>query len=101
MLKHIVLWRLKPEAGGRPAAENARELKRRLEALVGSIAEIRELEVGLNTNTSSPAAFDVALYSAFDDEKALAAYQAHPAHQALLEFVRAIVDERCVVDYEA
>ena len=64
------MWRLEEEAGGRSAAENGRELKRRLEALVGKIPEIAELEVGLNLNTQSPAAFDVVLYSVFADAAA-------------------------------
>ena len=100
MIKHIVMWRLKEEAEGRKAADNAAELKRRLEGLVGRISEIRELEVGININTESPAAFDVVLYSAFSSPANLAAYAAHPDHQDLLGFVRAIVSDRCVVDYE-
>jgi len=37
VVKHIVLWRLKPEAHGRAAAENARAIKQKLEALRGRI----------------------------------------------------------------
>ncbi len=35
MVKHLVLWRLKPEAHGQSAAENARAIKEKLEALRG------------------------------------------------------------------
>ena len=33
MVRHIVWWTLKPEAEGRTAAENAKLIKQRLEAL--------------------------------------------------------------------
>ena len=35
MVRHIVWWTLKPEAEGRTAAENAKLIKQRLEALMG------------------------------------------------------------------
>ena len=31
MVKHLVLWKLKPEAHGQTAAENARAIKQQLE----------------------------------------------------------------------
>ena len=37
MVRHIVWWTLKPEAEGRTAAENAKLIKQRLEALMGQI----------------------------------------------------------------
>jgi len=40
------------------------------------------------------------LYSEFDSQAALAAYQEHPAHKALLPFIREAATERRLVDYE-
>jgi hypothetical protein len=40
------------------------------------------------------------LVSDFDDKSALEAYQVHPKHQALKDFVAAIREERQCVDYE-
>jgi len=100
MIKHIVMWKLKDEALGATAAENAKRLKERLEALKGVVDGVIELEVGINTNPSE-AAFDVVLYSVFESMDALEAYRMHPEHQKLIGFVGEIRSERRVVDYEA
>jgi len=98
MLKHIVMWKLQPQAEGASAAQNALELKKRLENLKTFIPEILELEVGLPLKPveSMP---DVVLVSAFQDEAALAAYVKHPEHQKVVAFVNKIIASRHVVDY--
>lgn len=98
MLKHIVMWKLKDVAEGRTKAENAKMMKSMLEGLKGKIAEIDHIEVGMNV-IASEAAFDVALYSEFRDDKALVTYQEHPDHVKVAEFVGKIKAERVVVDY--
>ncbi|HET9869547.1 MAG TPA: Dabb family protein, partial [bacterium] len=70
MLKHIVMWRLKSQAEGASWEENAREMKRRLEALPALIPEILELEVGLPPHAPEGQP-QVVLVSAFRDEAAL------------------------------
>jgi quinol monooxygenase YgiN len=99
MIKHIVLWRLKPEAHGRSAAENARSIKEKLEGLRGVISGMLRLEVGIDFERSGDAA-DIALYSEFETRAALDGYQAHPAHKAIMPFVAEARSERRVVDYE-
>ena len=94
MIKHIVMWRMKPES---PNA--ATELKAMLEALPPLIPEIRELEVGLNAKASDFAA-DVVLYSAFDSWDSLGTYAVHPDHVKVGAFLKDVVAERRVVDYE-
>lgn len=98
MIKHIVIWKLKDEAAGRTKAENAQKLKADIEALADVIPEIKRIEVGLNWAASDQAG-DVALYSEFASRKDLDTYQNHPAHQAVVAFVKEIVTERRVVDY--
>lgn len=100
MIKHIVFWRLKPSALGNDAATNASLLKQRLEALRGRIAGMRLLEVGIDFSRTEQSA-DVVLYSEFADRASLDAYQAHPEHVALKEFVAAVRSERRLVDYES
>lgn len=95
MIKHIVFWNLKAENHD----ANLAKLKSDLEALPAKIPEIRDFEVGLNFNPAD-AAFEVALYSTFDSREAMQAYQQHPDHQELLSFVKGIVSDRAVVDYE-
>lgn len=99
MIKHIVMWRLKDFAAGATKEENARKLKESLEALDGVIDDIMAIEVGINFNTS-PAAFDVVLYSEFEDREGLEAYQRHPEHLKIANFVGEIRSDRAVVDYE-
>jgi len=99
MIKHIVMWRLKDEAAGATKAENAVKLKESLEALKSEIEELKALEVGINFNPS-PAAFDVVLYSEFENREGLEAYQKHPEHVKIVGFVGEIRSDRAVVDYE-
>ena len=99
MIKHIVMWRLKDNAAGATKEENALKLKERLEALVDVIDTLHVAEVGINFNPSD-AAFDVILYSEFDDQAGLDAYQNHPEHLKIVDFVGEIRTDRAVVDYE-
>ena len=99
MIKHIVLWKLKEDEAGWSKLENAFELKRRLEALKNKIPEILELEIGFPIEKGETVS-DVALYSLFKDKEGLEAYQKHPDHQKVVEFVKQIAVERRVVDYE-
>jgi hypothetical protein len=98
MVKHIVMWRLKDSAAGASKEENAIKLKESLEALRQVIDDIVSLEVEINFN-SSPAAFDVVLHSEFRDEEGLKAYQKHPEHLKIVDFVGEIRSDRAVVDY--
>ncbi|MBG0789811.1 MAG: Dabb family protein [Desulfovibrionaceae bacterium] len=98
MVRHIVMWTLKNEAEGASAAENAAEMKKRLEALNGRIDGLRNLEVGTEIVAADPECH-VALCSEHDDENALDHYQAHPEHQACVAFVKKVAATRRVLDY--
>ncbi|WP_300670790.1 Dabb family protein [Desulfoluna sp.] len=100
MLKHIVMLKLKDEAKGASAAENAVKLKTMLDALVGKIAEIRSLEVGINLFSNRQTAH-LSLYAEFDSEEDLNRYANHPDHQRVVAFLQQVMDERRVVDYHA
>jgi hypothetical protein len=99
MVKHIVMWRLKDSAAGSDKASSAQAMRARLEALPTAIPVIRRLEVGLNIKDSERSS-DVVLYSEFDSAEALAVYSQHPVHQEVVAFIRGIVSETRVVDYE-
>jgi len=99
MVKHLVFWRLHETAEGKTKAENAKQIKVLVEGLKGVISEIYSIEVGLNF-TESDAAFDVALYSEFETNDALKAYQQHPEHVKVAGFIKKVTCVRCVVDYE-
>jgi quinol monooxygenase YgiN len=99
VIRHLVLWKLKPEAHGRSAAENARAIKEKLEALRGRVPGMLRLEVGIDFSRTDSSS-DVALYSEFESREALDAYQAHPEHKAVMPFILEARSERRLVDYE-
>jgi hypothetical protein len=99
MVKHIVFWRLKESAHGNARLDNARLIKQKLEGLDGQIPGLIKIEVGIDF-LHRPASADLALYSEFESRAALAEYQEHPAHQAVMPFIAEARSERLVVDYE-
>ncbi len=98
MVKHIVMWTIK-HTDGYSKADNCRRLQKKLMSLPALIDEIKELEVGIN-HIESDAAFDIVLVSSFESWETLEAYQIHPEHLKVVEFVRQVRVDRAVVDYE-
>ncbi|PKM96132.1 MAG: stress responsive protein [Firmicutes bacterium HGW-Firmicutes-1] len=96
MIKHIVMWNIN-EDESKEVVMNA--LKERLENLKCEIDFIQALEVGFNYNVTAQA-HDVVLYSEFLTKEDLDAYVVHPAHKRVGEYVRSVVKDRVVVDYE-
>ena len=99
MVKHLVLWKLKPTAHGRSAAENAVAIKEKLEGLRGRMPGMLRIEVGIDFSRTDSSS-DVALYSEFESRAALDAYQAHPDHKAVMPFILEARSERRLVDFE-
>ena len=96
VIKHIVAWRLQD---GPQKAAQAAEIKELLEGLAGKIPGLLHIEVGSNVVPDANAS-DVVLYSEFIDLTALASYQAHPLHQAVVPKIKALAIERRSIDYE-
>lgn len=99
MVKHIVMWKLKETAEGASKAENLKTAQAQLEALITKIPELKSLEVGIDFNRSA-AAYDIVLVTAFESREALEAYQNHPEHRKVADFIGKIRQDRVVVDYE-
>ena len=99
MLKHVVMWRFKENAGGKTRKEHALWMKEHLESLSGVIPEIRSLEVGVNVSLSE-VAYDAVLITVFDDVEAMQRYQKHPAHLEIADYCKQMRENRVVVDYE-
>ncbi|MBQ6183538.1 MAG: Dabb family protein [Clostridia bacterium] len=98
MVRHIILWKLKPELEDKESVmQNA---KRALESLAGVVPGLLKVKVQIQKLPSSSA--DMMLYTEFEDAGALAAYQKHPAHvAAAATYVRPFTAERVCIDYEA
>jgi hypothetical protein len=97
MVKHIVFWQFKASAAGQTKQYNMDQVKRQLEALNG-LPGVITLEVGFDI-LNVGASCDVALYSAFENQAALEAYQEHPDHVVVKEFLGEVTKDRYVVDY--
>ena len=94
-----MMWKLKDEAEGGTAAQNAEKMKVMLEALKNKIEVLKEIEVSTDVFDSSPEC-SVVLYSVVETRADLDAYQVHPEHQACITFIKKVVAERRAVDYE-
>ncbi len=99
MIKHIVMWTLKPEAKGLTAAENADRMKEMLEKLNGVIPGLKHLEVSTDIFGASPECH-VVLYSEFETRGDLESYQTHPEHQRCVAFVSQVAAGRSLLDFE-
>lgn len=95
MIKHVVMWKFKEDT----AEADKLEMKRRLEGLKGVVPDLVHIEVGLDIS-GKDSAMDMVLYSEFQTAEDLAAYAGHPEHLKVVEFVKPLVCERAVVDYE-
>lgn len=101
MVKHIVMWKVAEHPVHGTKEEVKTKIKAGLEGLKGQIEGLIEVEVGINFNTAETA-YDVALYSTFENKEALHFYQAHPKHLEVANgLVRQVATSRVVVDYEA
>ncbi len=100
MIKHIVMFKMKPEYEGKTAMENALEAKERAEKLTDLVPTLRKLEVCINTEKASPDNYEFALVCEFDDMDGLNAYQKHPDHVAFGKFINPRRDLRACIDYE-
>lgn len=94
MLKHIVFWKLKPQ----DKAANLLRMQEMLLALKGRVPQVLDLSVGTDIK-GGPAAWDIALEVSLADEDALDAYQVHPEHEKVKQFIGTVTAERAVVDF--
>ena len=98
MIKHVILWTLKPEFSESEKAEIIKNIKESLEGLHGKIPGLLEIKVNTNKLPSSNA--DLMLDSTFESEEALKNYAVHPEHVAVADnAVRPFTATRSCLDY--
>lgn len=95
MIRHVVLFRRKPDVTREPAREQA--LVERMTALGAQIPVIRQWRVAAN-ELVRPISWHYVLESEVDDEVALDDYLFHPLHQALVADLKSYF-EWAAVDY--
>ena len=100
MIRHIVMWKLKDEAGGATRKKNAEKLKLILEGLRINIDEIKAVEVGIQISEMDDEAFDVVLISDFETDLDFKMYTRHPQHKKAIDFIEKVAEKRVFVDYK-
>lgn len=91
------MWKLKPEAEGLTAKENAQWMKEHLEGLMGVVPELLSCEVGINVVDGN---YDACLVSTFASLEDLAAYKVHPEHVKISLYCKKIRESRVACDWE-
>lgn len=95
MIVHIVMYKFKPEG----KADNIAKAVAMLNALLDEITPLLSMEVGVDFSASERA-MDLVLTSAFATHEGLEIYRTHPAHVAVVEFIKTVTEFSKVVDYE-
>lgn len=100
MVKHIILWTLKPEFSEEEKINIRKGIKESLEALKGKIPGLVDIKVNATSLLSSSNA-DVMLDSTFENEEALKGYAKHPDHVVAADSkVRPYTAIRSCLDFE-
>ena len=97
MLRHIIIWKLRPELTDAERVETKESIRASLEALPAVIDGLEELAVQTAPLPSSSG--DLMLEAILRDEAALGYYRDHPAHLACVEKIRKAVCDRMVFDF--
>lgn len=91
MLIHVVLFKF-------DRAEDAAQARQMLLGMAGQIPGLLSVEAGLDV-TRSPRSYDLGLITRHSDREALSAYQIHPAHVEVANFIRSKMSGSAAVDF--
>lgn len=96
MIKHVVIWSLRPEVDREAALGRITSL---LEGLAGVVESIRSIAAVRNVAYAGQNG-DIAVVAEFDDVAGLDAYQVHPRHQEVAAEIRTLVASRAAIDWQ-
>ena len=100
MVKHIILWTLRPELSESEKSNIKADIKRELEALKGQVPGLVEITVNIDNRLESSNC-DLMLDSTLESPAALKAYATHPTHVHVADtFVRPYTSQRTCLDFE-
>jgi quinol monooxygenase YgiN len=99
MIRHIVMWKFKDHAEGADKAANLHKAKAMIESCARIAPGTGRFEVAV-AQSGMECTYDLVLYSEFENQAALDAYQNHPLHVACKPFIGAVRQERQCMDYE-
>ncbi len=90
-MTHVVFFKF-------ASAEDSAEAARQLRSLEGVVPTLDAIEVGVDTLRTGRS-WDVCLITRFADLAAMEAYQVHPAHVAVVEWIKAHTTGVAAVDW--
>ena len=100
MVKHIILWTLKPELSEEEKYVIKNGIKTGLEGLVGVVPGLLDVKVNISGRLESSNC-DVMLDSTLESADALKSYAVHPAHVEVANTkVRPYTVQRTCLDFE-
>ena len=100
MIKHIILWTLRPELSAEEKRERSLAIKQGLEGLKGQVPGLLEIHVQIDGRLETSNA-DIMLDSTLDSFESLKGYAVHPAHVAVADnLVRPFTAVRSCLDFE-
>jgi hypothetical protein len=94
------MWTVKEGETPRMKFERMAEMKARLLELREYVPEIVNLEVGFNSPAAPGDNFDVVLVTEFRSWADLDAYQKHPDHMKVAEYIGNVRQTRAAIDSE-
>lgn len=94
MIRHIVFFRFKKEH-----PEAVAKTKQLLLGMKGRIPQLLDIEVGVDV-LHSERSYDLALVTTFQSLADLDAYQVHPVHQEVAQYIASVRESAASVDYE-
>ena len=100
MVKHIILWTLRPELSEEEKTHVKAEIKSGLEGLKGIVPGLVDVKVNVDGRLESSNC-DVMLDCTLESAEALKAYAVHPAHVHVADTkVRPFTSQRVCLDFE-
>ena len=100
MVKHIILWTLRPELSEEEKSQIKAEIKSGLEGLKGVVPGLVDVKVNVDGRLESSNC-DVMLDCTLESVEALKAHAIHPAHvQVAATKVRPFTSQRVCLDFE-
>ena len=94
------MWTIREGETTRTKFERMAEVKARLVALKDIIQEICDLDVHFNAPSAAPDNYDVVLTAEFNNWADLEAYQKHPAHLEVVDYLKNVRRNKAAIDFE-
>jgi len=94
VIRHIVFFKLEDNSN-----EHKKFVQEKIMSMKGKIAELKQIEVGINF-ADEERAYDLSLISDFESKEDLQSYAVNPLHVEIIKYLKSKNTITKVVDYE-